>query len=108
AGGRDDALPDAEVVAGKGLGDGRNLRRERKPLRADKAEDLELLVAPEWQRDVDALHAERNVARENAGDLRRAAAIGHDAKIGAGHHVEEPDIDLRGGRWDADLERAGL
>ena len=39
AGGRDDALPDAEVVAGEGLGDGRDFRRERQPLRARPARE---------------------------------------------------------------------
>src|SRR5262249_50431829 len=72
--GRDDALPDAKIVSGESLGDGWNVGGERQTLRAPQAEDLELLVAPERQRHVDALHAERNVAGENAGDLGRPAA----------------------------------
>src|SRR5262245_9702872 len=106
--GRDDALPDAEIVAWKRLGNGWNLRRERKALGADQAENFDLLVAPKWQRHVDALHAEGNVAGKNAGDLRGPAAIGHHAEMGAGHHVEQAHIDLRGWRADPDLESAWL
>src|SRR4030081_187019 len=106
--GCDDALPDAEIVAGEGLRDGGNVWRQRKTLRAYQPQNLELVVAPKRQRYVDALHAERNVSGQNAGDLRGPAAIWDHGEIGAGHHVQEPDIDLRGGRADSDLERAGL
>src|SRR5215831_16916948 len=106
--GRDDALPDAEIVSGIGLGDGRNVRGERKALRAHQAEDLDLPVAPKRQRHVDAFHAQRNVAGENAGDLGRPAAIGNHGEIGPCHHVEKPDIDLRRRRADPDLEGPGL
>src|SRR6202040_4212050 len=108
--GRDDALPYAEIVSGIGLGDGWNVRGERQALRAHQAEDLDLLVAPERQRYVDALHAERDVAGEDARDLGRPASIRHHGEIGPGHHVQEPDIDLRRRRADPDLEgpRLGL
>jgi hypothetical protein len=69
----------------------------QKPLRADQAENLDLLVAPKRQRHVDALHAEGNVAGKNAGDLRGPAAIGHHAEMGAGHHVEQAHIDCEVG-----------
>ena len=105
---RDDALPDAEIVAWEGFGDSWKLGSERKPLRVHQAENLDLLLAPQRQRHIDALHAERNIAGKDAGDLRGAAAIRNGGEIGPGHHVQQPDIDLRGRRADPDLERARL
>src|SRR6516225_12168843 len=45
--GRDDALPDAEIVSGIGFSEGWNVGGKRKALRAHQAEDLDLLVTPE-------------------------------------------------------------